>query len=68
MLVSQRRGRRPPRSPGSGGAATATARPGTASPAEEELETRTACPAHRAQLSGDALRKGALYQPVPGWA
>ncbi len=54
----------------------APARPGggsgeaaTAGSWEEELDTRTACPAHRAQLSGDALRKGALYEPVPaGWA
>jgi len=36
---------------------------------EEELDTRTACPTHRARLSGDALRRGALYEPVPaGWA
>ena len=41
----------------------------TAGSWEEELDTRTACPAHRAQLSGDALRQGALYEPVPaGWA
>jgi alpha-beta hydrolase superfamily lysophospholipase len=35
---------------------------------EEELDTRTACPAHRARLSAPGLRRGALYQPVPdGW-
>jgi alpha-beta hydrolase superfamily lysophospholipase len=32
---------------------------------EEELDTRTACPAHRARLSGDALHRGALFEPVP---
>jgi pimeloyl-ACP methyl ester carboxylesterase len=36
---------------------------------EEELDTRTACPAHRGRLSGPGLRRGALYEPVPaGWA
>jgi pimeloyl-ACP methyl ester carboxylesterase len=36
---------------------------------DQELDTRTACPAHRARLSGPALRRGALYEPVPvGWA
>jgi len=36
---------------------------------EEELDTRTACPTHRGRLSGPALRRGALYEPVPaGWA
>jgi alpha-beta hydrolase superfamily lysophospholipase len=36
---------------------------------EDELDTRTACPAHRARLSGPGLRRGALYEPVPaGWA
>lgn len=36
---------------------------------DDELDTRTACPAHRARLAGPALRRGALYQPVPaGWA
>jgi alpha-beta hydrolase superfamily lysophospholipase len=34
-----------------------------------ELDTRTACPAHRGRLAGSGLRRGALYQPVPaGWA
>jgi hypothetical protein len=36
---------------------------------EDELATRTACPAHRARLSAPGLRRGALYEPVPGdWA
>jgi alpha-beta hydrolase superfamily lysophospholipase len=36
---------------------------------EEELDTRTACPAHRGRLSAPGLRRGALYEPVPaGWA
>jgi pimeloyl-ACP methyl ester carboxylesterase len=36
---------------------------------EEELEARTACPAHRGRLSGPGLRRGALYDPVPpGWS
>jgi alpha-beta hydrolase superfamily lysophospholipase len=43
-----------------------------ASPAagwEAELESRTACPAHRVRLAGTGLRRGALYDPVPeGWA
>ena len=35
----------------------------------EELDTRTFCSAHRARLSALALRRGALYEPVPdGWA
>jgi alpha-beta hydrolase superfamily lysophospholipase len=35
---------------------------------EAELEARTACPAHRGRLAGQALRRGALYEPVPsGW-
>jgi len=35
----------------------------------QELDVRTACPAHRARLSGPGLRRGALYEPVPdGWA
>jgi pimeloyl-ACP methyl ester carboxylesterase len=34
-----------------------------------EPDTRTACPAHRTQLSGPGLRRGALREPVPaGWA
>jgi pimeloyl-ACP methyl ester carboxylesterase len=39
---------------------------------DEELDSRTACPAHRGRLSGPGspgLRRGALYEPVPpGWA
>jgi pimeloyl-ACP methyl ester carboxylesterase len=34
-----------------------------------ELEARTACPTHRGRLAGPVLRRGALYEPVPGeWA
>jgi alpha-beta hydrolase superfamily lysophospholipase len=36
---------------------------------DQELDVRTACPAHRARLSAPGLRRGALYEPVPdGWA
>lgn len=47
--------------------------PVAASPAsgswDQELDTRTACPAHRTRLSAPGLRRGALYEPVPdGWA
>jgi predicted alpha/beta-hydrolase family hydrolase len=36
---------------------------------DEELDTRTACPTHRARLSAPGLRRGALYGPIPdGWA
>ena len=36
---------------------------------DEELDTRTACPTHRARLSGPGLRRGALYEPIPdGWS
>jgi predicted alpha/beta-hydrolase family hydrolase len=35
---------------------------------DQELDARTACPAHRARLSAPGLRRGALYEPVPdGW-
>lgn len=35
---------------------------------EAELAARTACPTHRGRLAGQALRRGALYEPVPdGW-
>jgi alpha-beta hydrolase superfamily lysophospholipase len=35
---------------------------------DAELDTRTACPAHRGRLSALGLRRGALYEPVPdGW-
>jgi alpha-beta hydrolase superfamily lysophospholipase len=36
---------------------------------DDELDTRTACPAHRARLAAVGVRRGALYEPVPpGWA
>jgi alpha-beta hydrolase superfamily lysophospholipase len=36
---------------------------------DQELDVRTACPAHRTRLSAPGLRRGALYEPVPdGWA
>jgi pimeloyl-ACP methyl ester carboxylesterase len=36
---------------------------------DDELDTRTACPAHRARLAAAGVRRGALYEPVPpGWA
>lgn len=36
---------------------------------DQELDARTACPAHRTRLSAPGLRRGALYEPVPdGWA
>lgn len=35
---------------------------------DDELDTRTACPTHRARLTAGNLRRGALYEPVPaGW-
>jgi alpha-beta hydrolase superfamily lysophospholipase len=35
---------------------------------ENELDSRTTCPTHRARLAGPELRRGALYEPVPdGW-
>jgi len=35
---------------------------------DEELESRTSCPAHRARLSAPGLRRGALYEAIPaGW-
>jgi len=35
---------------------------------DAELDTRTACPAHRGRLAGPGLRRGALYEPIPeGW-
>jgi alpha-beta hydrolase superfamily lysophospholipase len=53
----------------------AVAEPGDAVPGhaelaswEAELESRTACPAHRGRLAGPGLRRGALYEPVrEGW-
>jgi pimeloyl-ACP methyl ester carboxylesterase len=36
---------------------------------DAELDSRTACPAHRGRLAGPGLRRRALYEPVPdGWA
>jgi len=45
---------------------------GTAGPGpgswDQELDARTACPAHRARLSAAGLRRGAIYEPAPdGW-
>jgi alpha-beta hydrolase superfamily lysophospholipase len=35
---------------------------------DQELDARTACPAHRTRLAAPDLRRGALYEPVPdGW-
>ena len=49
------------------GLPTAVAGPGPGS-WDQELDVRTACPAHRARLSAPGLRRGALYEPVPdGW-
>lgn len=33
---------------------------------EEELDQRTTCPTHRGRLTELAVRRGALYDPVPG--
>jgi pimeloyl-ACP methyl ester carboxylesterase len=42
---------------------------GPAASWEDELEARTTCPTHRGRLAGGAVRRGALYDPVPkGWA
>lgn len=47
-----------PTAPANGGPASFT----------EELATRTSCPTHRGLLEQSALRRGALYAPVPaGW-
>jgi hypothetical protein len=38
-------------------------------PEDQELDARTACPAHRTRLSAPGLRRGALCEPLPdGWA
>jgi alpha-beta hydrolase superfamily lysophospholipase len=35
---------------------------------DDELDTRTSCPTHRARLAASELRRGALYEPIPdGW-
>jgi alpha-beta hydrolase superfamily lysophospholipase len=39
---------------------------GSAADFENELDSRTTCPTHRARLAGPELRRGALYEPVPG--
>lgn len=52
-------------------AAAEPAEAGSAKPPswDAELDTRTACPTHRGRLAGPGLRRGALYEPVPGgWA
>jgi alpha-beta hydrolase superfamily lysophospholipase len=33
---------------------------------DDELDSRTSCPTHRARLTASDLRRGALYEPVPG--
>ena len=41
---------------------------GSAASWEEELDARTACPTHRGRLTASAVRRGALYEPIPaGW-
>jgi hypothetical protein len=62
-----------PPGPGAGEAGpepAAAARPAGGGPSwDEELDARTFCPTHRGRLSGSPLRRGALYEPVPGgWA
>jgi alpha-beta hydrolase superfamily lysophospholipase len=49
-----------------GGAAASDA--GAGPSWDQELDARTFCPTHRGRLSASALRRGALYEPVPaGW-
>jgi pimeloyl-ACP methyl ester carboxylesterase len=38
---------------------------GPAASWEEELNARTTCPTHRGRLTASAVRRGALYEPVP---
>ena len=46
----------------------ATPQAGSAASWEEELDARTSCPTHRGRLTASAVRRGALYEPVPaGW-
>jgi len=33
---------------------------------DDELDDRTSCPTHRGRLTASGLRRGALYEPVPG--
>ena len=41
---------------------------GSAGSWDEELDARTTCPTHRGRLTNSALRRGALYEPIPaGW-
>jgi pimeloyl-ACP methyl ester carboxylesterase len=41
---------------------------GSAASWEEELNARTTCPTHRGRLDASAVRRGALYEPIPaGW-
>ena len=46
----------------------ATPQAGPAASWEEELDARTSCPTHRGRLTASAVRRGALYEPIPaGW-
>jgi alpha-beta hydrolase superfamily lysophospholipase len=47
----------PPAAASSGGGAASWA---------DELDSRTTCPTHRERIAGPELRRGALYEPVPG--
>ena len=38
---------------------------GPAASWEEELNARASCPAHRGRLTASAVRRGALYEPIP---
>jgi len=42
-----------------------TPQAGPAASWEEELDARTSCPAHRGRLTASAVRRGALYEPIP---
>ena len=43
----------------------ATPQAGPAASWEEELDARTFCPTHRGRLTASAVRRGALYEPIP---
>jgi pimeloyl-ACP methyl ester carboxylesterase len=43
----------------------ATPEAGSAASWEEELNARTSCPTHRGRLTASAVRRGALYDPIP---